>query len=550
MDRNRSMFLTNPSKGNRLQQSVVPSPLATANLKSSSGSGFDHGLADSDTIVLASSPVKSTEATSPKKGRANGGGARTFGPNAPHKNVRFPQGNLTLPEILTFFPDWLKSVHVVYRIASNGFSIREVVKMLNYHRDFPLGPQTTNGVLKMTQITMREGGMKGWTMTKHRDYVDPNAHWDRTSLDVSQYKTPAEMFPERVRAEGFRPGSKNPLFKDLVRDVKRFPEGPDALDLTRCVQYAVDHPDECSHYRFPEHYKDLLAKVGGPAQITAEHVDGAVNQRWLAKNVEYKCRAKKAAAAVAKGSKIDLGKRKRSETQAEASENGSDIQNRKQTKLPTTPQNRPIKKLRTGPDALNDMLDVPQDDNQEYDLGELNWIMDLSPTVEEFEAQGDYFSQFVDTASDSHNYPEAQIQTTLQQSHMNQHETGPYASIDVAQSENVISDYDFVDPQIARAYPIFVSPTFSEYPSTPERYPEIEDHMVINPPIRPEMLVGLDSFRGIYPGYSPFMTPGDLELRQEDARQPSAPATPTPRKNHRHNLRSMRNKDNFADKNE
>ena len=60
-------------------------------------------------------------------------------------------------------------------------------------------------------------------------------------------------------------------FKDLARGIKKHPSGADALDLTRCVIYAVEHPDE--DWKYPDDFKRLIDHLGGPAQVTHAHYD-------------------------------------------------------------------------------------------------------------------------------------------------------------------------------------------------------------------------------------------------------------------------------------
>lgn len=66
-------------------------------------------------------------------------------------------------------------------------------------------------------------------------------------------------------------------FKDLANNVKKHPSGADALDLTRCVIYAVEHPDE--NWMFPTDYKRLIDHLGGPATLTPAHYDRQVFAR-------------------------------------------------------------------------------------------------------------------------------------------------------------------------------------------------------------------------------------------------------------------------------
>ncbi|KAF2245321.1 hypothetical protein BU26DRAFT_521803 [Trematosphaeria pertusa] len=56
------------------------------------------------------------------------------------------------------------------------------------------------------------------------------------------------------------------------------PRGDDALDLTRMVEYCVQHPVE--GWEYPKDYEKLLGLLGGPQTVTPEHVDRAAFKRW------------------------------------------------------------------------------------------------------------------------------------------------------------------------------------------------------------------------------------------------------------------------------
>jgi hypothetical protein len=62
----------------------------------------------------------------------------------------------------------------------------------------------------------------------------------------------------------------------LASGVKNFPEGNEALDLTRVVQYAVDHP--VGNYMYPRDYHLILSALGGPKPVTPENTDAAIFQ--------------------------------------------------------------------------------------------------------------------------------------------------------------------------------------------------------------------------------------------------------------------------------
>lgn len=67
-------------------------------------------------------------------------------------------------------------------------------------------------------------------------------------------------------------------FKDLAKDVEFYPEGDDALDLTRCIRHTADYPDE--DWNYPVDFERLTERLGGPAKMRPEHCHSAANHRW------------------------------------------------------------------------------------------------------------------------------------------------------------------------------------------------------------------------------------------------------------------------------
>lgn len=55
------------------------------------------------------------------------------------------------------------------------------------------------------------------------------------------------------------------------------PTGYDALDLTRCVIHAMQHPKK---YFFPRDLEGLTEELGGPVQVCHGHLDAAVCARY------------------------------------------------------------------------------------------------------------------------------------------------------------------------------------------------------------------------------------------------------------------------------
>ena len=195
-----------------------------------------------------------------------------FGSNGPSKNLKFPtSANITAVELLTFFPNSIKSTDVVYRFSSNGATRNVIWIIINtcrlLEKDF-----SQNSCGTAVYNAMRRAGFDGWTFNIHEKWHGPRrATWNESSIDVAGFRTPCEI------GEGGELASDFP-FADLAVGVWRFPVGSDALDLTRMVEYCVAHPEE--RWKYPSDYGRLLALIGGPHQVEMEHRDRMAFHRW------------------------------------------------------------------------------------------------------------------------------------------------------------------------------------------------------------------------------------------------------------------------------
>jgi hypothetical protein len=246
--------------------------------------------------ILADSPgpSSSTEnspspSTSTLRTPAKGSLAKNnaFGQHAPSWNLEFPDGPLTAVEIVVYCPHWLKSVDVITRFVNNGVKSVYLAAIINEHRDIP-GDQGTlmvpNSITVMMQYAMRRCGFDKWTIGTHKKWNHDDG-WNRYNLDVGPFRTPRITHPKqptRARAgrnETLPCNTEAPPvpFKDLAIHVKKHPTGFDALDLTKCVLYAVAHPDE--EWRFPTDFAALVKRLGGPVTITQSHCDDVAFSR-------------------------------------------------------------------------------------------------------------------------------------------------------------------------------------------------------------------------------------------------------------------------------
>jgi hypothetical protein len=113
---------------------------------------------------------------------------------------------------------------------------------------------------------------KGWLMTKHHQWHEENtASWSESSLDVTSF-LPLTEFHGGVKLE------KNVPLESLAVSVRRMPEGGDALDLTRIVQYSKDNSTE--YWLYPHNYEKLLDLLGCPLTVRDDNHDRVTFERW------------------------------------------------------------------------------------------------------------------------------------------------------------------------------------------------------------------------------------------------------------------------------
>lgn len=190
-----------------------------------------------------------------------------FGDTAPAYTLPFPKkANLTAVEILAFLPNSIKRADVVYRMISNGGTRKSIYTIVNTHRD--LGAEwSANCCGEAMYKTMQKAGFTKWTIKRHHLWhADRKASWDRTKLDVGDLQTVHGV-----------PG-RDVSFRTLADNVRMMPEGHDALDLTKMIQYCVQNPED--EWRYPQDYEELLDLLGGPAEVREENADEAVFGRW------------------------------------------------------------------------------------------------------------------------------------------------------------------------------------------------------------------------------------------------------------------------------
>ncbi|KAJ8109924.1 hypothetical protein OPT61_g7095 [Boeremia exigua] len=191
----------------------------------------------------------------------------TFGDHAPPNTIPFPKhANMTVAEILTFLPNSINCADVIYRMISNGGTRKAIHAMINTHRDFEV-EWSVNCCGAVMYKTMDRAGYTEWTIKKHGLWHDSRKDsWNAQRLDVGNLQT--------------RPGGLATAvpFRRLAENVRTMPQGDDALDLTRMVQYCLQNAED--GWTYPKDYEELLDLLGGPLEVRQENTDEAVFHRW------------------------------------------------------------------------------------------------------------------------------------------------------------------------------------------------------------------------------------------------------------------------------
>ncbi|KAJ4337677.1 hypothetical protein N0V95_008258 [Ascochyta clinopodiicola] len=208
-----------------------------------------------------------------------------FGAGSPSWNLSFPEGNLTATEIIAYLPHWLKSIDVILRFVNHGGRAVTITHLLQNMRVMPSANYQANSTTVMMHYAMRRAGHEEWTIGTRHEYEN-DREYDADSLYVGDFRPPRITHPKNVSTkhknkdvELARNCEAAPIpFKDLALHVKEHPSGDDALDLTRCVDYALKHQNE--QWLFPTDFQKLVNRLGGPLLVTHSHLDSQVFTRF------------------------------------------------------------------------------------------------------------------------------------------------------------------------------------------------------------------------------------------------------------------------------
>ncbi|KAJ4364544.1 hypothetical protein N0V83_009140 [Neocucurbitaria cava] len=203
--------------------------------------------------------------------------------DAPSAYLGFPRGNITLAELTAFLPQSIKSWDVIDRALFNGAMSVTFAGMINHFRVMPNGPIGNNSIYRMMKGPMDKRALQDdtydrWSVSAHQKLEMPDG-FDPSSVSVAGFRTPIN-YNKREAAAAAQEPAPTILFRDLIKGVKVMPSGHDALDLTRCVQYSIDHPEQDWYY--PQDFEQLVSQLppSGPADVQHEHYDASAIARY------------------------------------------------------------------------------------------------------------------------------------------------------------------------------------------------------------------------------------------------------------------------------
>jgi hypothetical protein len=187
-----------------------------------------------------------------------------------------PRLQFTLVEIVALLPRWFGNTQIMTRFLNNKFNSLVHWAMIVEHRDLTLSDyevdKARSGFSDQYRKAMRAADPL-WKKALHQAPDD----WDADDMSMNQF------VPDAARVDGYV--APNPVpFKELAFDLKRLPQGYDAGDLTRALQFAMHNQKrgpngEPTDFLFPDDIHVILGHIGYLNRM-AEHTDGAAIQRY------------------------------------------------------------------------------------------------------------------------------------------------------------------------------------------------------------------------------------------------------------------------------
>ncbi|KAF3044960.1 hypothetical protein E8E11_005181 [Didymella keratinophila] len=175
--------------------------------------------------------------------------------------------NFTLVEIIVLLPNWFKNKNIALRFMSNyltanlHFAIFEEHRECNFKDDYEREKAKKTITDEYRKAMRSHPQNRSWTKAKHSEPLG----WDPKLIAMGGF------VPDDARLPQYHRLPSVPLH-DLMIGVKKLPEGTNAGDLTRCVQFALTRPED---FVFPDDLPRILDHVGR-TKVTTAHTDRAI----------------------------------------------------------------------------------------------------------------------------------------------------------------------------------------------------------------------------------------------------------------------------------
>jgi len=201
--------------------------------------------------------------------------------NMPFHEFLFPKGgciNATMCDIIALLPQWFRNPSVLERFVNNHITPAVHYAILDKHRylDIEDTNEDANRARKSLSATYLS------VMRKVDPFWKRNAHqvpqdWNNFDMNIENFVPEAAKKPTYQAPPSIR-------FKDLADGLKQLPQGPDAGDLTRALEFVMRNMKTNEHglkfyYVFPDDIQIILDRIGRMT-CTRANFDRAVVARY------------------------------------------------------------------------------------------------------------------------------------------------------------------------------------------------------------------------------------------------------------------------------
>jgi hypothetical protein len=203
------------------------------------------------------------------------------GANPPSGCLRFTKaGNITAAEIIVFLPQSFRSRDALNRLFQSGMKTVTMTAMVNETRIFPKYPLLNNGLCAALLFVMRDQIHPFWTVERNVEGLEQDFKPASNDLTMSNMRLQYELFPTK---RGNTDGAIDYVpFEALAIDVTHIRRDDDALDLTRCVIWALHNSG--SGLMYPRDFAWITKELGGPETVRPANHDKEVFARWQEAN--------------------------------------------------------------------------------------------------------------------------------------------------------------------------------------------------------------------------------------------------------------------------